>query len=128
MKKFIIVLVFSAWIIPNINWDIYIRMFPDIVSVARCESGNKNNPLGNPKALNPKDSDGLPAKGLLQFKDKTFYSWAKLIGISKPNIWDPIQQIVLYRWADENDLLNHWGCYQKLVRTDKLFRLLYVDL
>ncbi len=127
MKKFIIVLCF-AWVIPNIDWKIYLTMFPATAHVAFCESGNKNNPLGNPNALNPKDTDGLPAKGLLQFKDKTFYAWAKLAGISKPNIWDPIQQIVLYQWADENDLLNHWGCYNKLVRTDKLFRLMYVDL
>jgi len=34
--------------------------------LARLESGN------NPLAYNPRDSDGLPAYGLLQFKDFTF--------------------------------------------------------
>src|SRR3990167_1725133 len=95
MRKFIIVLLVFVWIIPNLDWDIYIRMFPDIVSVARCESGNKNNPFGNPKALNPKDSDGTRSVGILQFKDKTFYGWATLAGIVPPHIWDPVQQIVL---------------------------------
>ena len=121
MYKLLIVLVF-AWVIPNIDYKIYLSMFPEIKSVAMCESGI------NSKALNPKDTDGLPAKGLLQFKDKTFYKWAKLAGIKNPDIWNPIQQIILYRWADENDLSNHWGCYNQLSKTNKLFRLLYVDL
>lgn len=126
MKQICLVLI-SVWIIPQIDYRIYLDMFPEIRSVVFCESGNKNNPLGNPKALNPKDTDGLPAKGLLQFKDKTFYSWAKLAGIEKPDIWNPIQQIVLYRWADEQGLSWHWGCYSKLSKTNEIFRLLYVD-
>ena len=77
--------------------------------------------MGNPKALNPKDSDGLPAKGLLQFKDKTFYGWAKLVGIEKPDIWNPIQQIVVFRWAEDNNLLGHWGCLKKVKQGDMAF-------
>ena len=128
MKNLIIVLLMFSWIIPQIDWQVYLTMFPEIVSVAKCESGNKNNPLGNPNALNPKDSDGLPAKGLLQFKDKTFYSWAKLAGLSEPDIWNPNQQIVLYRWAKENGLRKHWGCFNQLSHNNLLFRALYINL
>ena len=77
--------------------------------------------MGNPKALNPKDSDGTRSVGLFQFKDKTFYSWAKLAGIKDASIWNPMHQIILYRWADENNLLSHWGCLKKLQRTDMAF-------
>jgi hypothetical protein len=95
-------------------------MFPKIKSVAICESGI------NSKALNPKDSDGTRSVGLLQFKDKTFYGWAKLAGIENASIWNPIQQIILYRWAEEQGLENHWSCYQKLSK-NKTFRALYID-
>lgn len=120
-KKLLIVLVFS-FIIPQLDWKIWLDMFPEIREVAICESNI------NSKALNKLDTDGLPAKGLLQFKDKTFYKWAKLAGIDKPDIWNPWQQIVLYRWADEKNLSWHWGCYNKLAERDKNFKLRYVDL
>lgn len=40
-----------------------------------CES------KGRPEALNPKDKDGTPSYGLLQFKPGTFNTYAKLYGI-----------------------------------------------
>ncbi len=119
MKKILIVLLF-AWIIPNLDWRIYLDFFPDIREVALCESGI------SAKALNPKDTDGLPAKGLLQFKDKTFYKWAKLAGIENPSIWNPLQQIILYRWADEQGLERHWGCWRSLSK-NPTFRALYIE-
>jgi len=119
MKKFIIALCFS-FIIPSLDWKIYLDFFPDIREVAKCESGI------SAKALNPKDTDGLPAKGLLQFKDKTFYKWAGLAGIENASIWNPMQQIILYRWADENNLLNHFGCFNQLSKKQP-FKALYLD-
>jgi len=41
-----------------------------------CESG------GNPKAINPKDSDGTPSYGILQFKPGTFRTFAGIYGLS----------------------------------------------
>lgn len=41
----------------------------------KCESG------GNDTALNPKDLDGTPSHGRYQFKDTTFYGFAKQYGI-----------------------------------------------
>lgn len=43
-----------------------------------CESG------GNPAAINPKDRDGTPSYGLLQFKPSTFAVFSKAYGIGTP--------------------------------------------
>jgi hypothetical protein len=45
--------------------------------LAFCESGDKKHPNGNPNAVNPKDSDGKPAYGLMQYKLGTFMGFAK---------------------------------------------------
>lgn len=119
MKKIIIVLAFT-WIIPNLDWRVYLDFFPEIREISFCESRT------NPKALNPKDTDGTRSVGLLQFKDKTFYNWAKLAEIDEPDVWNPWQQIVIYRWAKENDLLNHWGCWNQLSK-NKVFKARYID-
>lgn len=119
--KYLTLILFTLFTIPNLDWRVYLDLFPEIREIAFCESGINN------KALNPKDSDGTRSVGLLQFKDKTFYKWAKLAQIDKPDIWNPIQQIVLYRWADEQGLNYHWGCYNRLVKTNKTFRALYFD-
>lgn len=39
-------------------------------ALIRCESG------GNPNAINPKDRDGTPSLGVLQFKPSTLYYFA----------------------------------------------------
>ena len=119
MKNLLIVLAF-AWVIPNLDWKIYLDMFPSAREMAFCESGNKRNLMGNPKAINPKDPT-TRSVGLLQFKDKTFYGWAKLAELDDPDIWNPIHQIIIFRWAEENNLLNHWGCLKKVKQGDLAF-------
>jgi len=53
-----------------------------------CES------QGNPKAINPRDSDGTPSYGLLQFKPSTYAEFAKLYGLaSTTDYMNPIEQI-----------------------------------
>lgn len=47
-----------------------------LAALVQCESG------GNPKAINPKDRDGTPSYGLLQFKPSTFRAFAKAYGIT----------------------------------------------
>ena len=41
-----------------------------------CESG------GDPAAINPRDSDGTPSYGILQFKPGTYAEFAKLYGLA----------------------------------------------
>lgn len=81
------------------------QMFSEaIVSLASCES------TFNTKAYNPKDTDGLPAYGLLQYKWTTFYTYAKKYGIDNPNIWDPNQQLELTLLMLRDGLKHQWGC------------------
>jgi len=76
--------------------------------VIDCESG------GNIWAYNPKDVDGYPKYGLLQFHLPTFIRWAKAADIENADVWNPEQQIKVYRYAAKNGLLRSWGCFVKL--------------
>lgn len=78
-----------------------------LLQVARCES------QFDPRAYNPKDSDGLPAYGLFQFKKQTFLKYAVRIGIKTPDIWNPTQQSQVAAYMFSNRLQNQWGCYHK---------------
>ena len=51
-----------------------------------CESG------GDVHAINPKDRDGTPSYGLLQFKPSTFAYFSKAYGISSADYMDPVAQ------------------------------------
>jgi hypothetical protein len=55
----------------------------------KCESG------GNDNALNPKDLDGTPSHGRYQFKDTTFYGFAKQYGI----------KVTSHKNGDEQELI-----------------------
>jgi len=46
-----------------------------IDKLERCESS------GNPKAINPKDTDGTPSYGSFQFKPSTFKMYSKRYGV-----------------------------------------------
>lgn len=58
-------------------------------ALRKCESG------GNDKALNPKDLDGTPSHGRYQFKDTTFYGFAKQYGI----------KVTSHKNGDEQELI-----------------------
>ena len=63
------------------NQNVWIRQ------LISCESG------GNPGAVNPKDKDGTPSYGLLEFKPATFYSFAKEYKIVATDFMNANQQI-----------------------------------
>lgn len=111
MKKLCLVIIVFSFIIPNLDWRIYLDMFPDIEQLAQCESGI------SAKAYNPNDTDGRPKYGLLQYGKWEFWLWSKQSGLGKLDIWNPLHQIVLYRWAEENGLSGRWGCWHKLVKS-----------
>lgn len=69
----------------------------------QCESSGKR------EAYNPKDTDGLPAIGELQYKQKTWDMWSKESGI----IGNPMNRknaIEMTRWALLNGKIKSWGC------------------
>lgn len=77
-----------------------------------CESGQ------NEKALNPKDIDGTPSKGLYQFKDKTFNWLSQKYGIATTSIWNGKEQDKIVRrmiYDKELNLRNQFpACIRKL--------------
>lgn len=85
------------------------RWLEDLV---RCES------RGDPAAVNPKDRDGTPSYGLLQFKPSTFEQFSKAYGI-EGDLMDPAAQraIVLRMMRDPSV---RWGiqfpdCVKKFI-------------
>ncbi len=56
-----------------------------------CESGYHD------EALNPKDSDGTRSVGRFQFKDVTFYGFAKKYGIKVTSVWNGDEQEQILR-------------------------------
>lgn len=84
--------------------------FGNWAGVVRCESG------GNPQAINPRDTDGLPALGLIQFKQATFDYVVKhlgrddLIGVD-PRTLPGTLQIEIAEYARVHVIgINAWGC------------------
>lgn len=115
LKKYVLFLFVFSFIIPSLDWRVYLDMFPTIRELSRCESGI------SAKAYNPKDTDGRPKYGLLQFGKYEFYAWAKEAEIKNPSIWNPMHQIITYRWAEENGLAYRWGCHKILLNKGLAF-------
>ena len=114
MRKYMVLVLLSVWTIPQMDFMTYLDMFPNIRELARVESSFK------PYAKNPKDTDGRPKYGLLQFGKWEFYTWANSAGLENASIWNPIHQIIVARWAEDNGMLNRWGPYKSLVRSGKI--------
>ena len=105
----------SVWTIPQLEWQVWADMFPNMREIIRCESNFKV------KAFNAKDTDGRSKFGILQIGRREFNAWSKAAGIKNPNIWNPMHQIVVFRWAEENDLIGRWGCYHTLLKKGQIF-------
>jgi soluble lytic murein transglycosylase-like protein len=69
-----------------------------VIRVMNCESGGRANA-----------TNGIHT-GLFQFNPNTFASYAKKVGISSPNIWDPYQQIQVAGWMFANGQAGQWSC------------------
>ena len=119
-KKLCLVFVISLIIVFIPTWvDAPIESFSWVKTASRiddsvlklvvaCESG------GDPLAYNPKDTDGYPKYGILQFHLPTFLVWAKAAGIKNPDVWSPEQQIEVYKYAAKTGKLRSWGCFTQL--------------
>lgn len=77
--------------------DLAARQEAWLAVLVKCES------RGDPGAVNPKDRDGTPSYGLLQFKPSTFEMFSRAYGIGTPTDYmDPQAQreIVLRMMGD----------------------------
>ena len=77
-----------------------------------CESS------GNIKAINPKDTDGTPSYGILQFKISTLKMYAERYGFVYTDVWDyELQRVVFARMLEDprvNFAREFPACYKKL--------------
>lgn len=84
-----------------------------LADLITCES------QGNPEAINPKDRDGTPSYGLLQFKPSTFEMFSKAYGI-EGELMDPeAQKAIVVRMMDDKSVVweNQFpACVRKLGR------------
>lgn len=62
-----------------------------IIDLRWCESRNHDD------ALNPVDVDGTPSKGRFQFKDTTFYNFARIYKIKVTSVWNGDEQEIILR-------------------------------
>jgi len=84
-----------------------------LAELISCES------RGNPEAINPKDRDGTPSYGLMQFKPSTFEMFKKAYGI-EGELMDPeAQKAIVRRMMDDKSVVweNQFpACVRKLGR------------
>lgn len=84
-----------------------------LAKLIQCESH------GNPEAINPKDRDGTPSYGLLQFKPSTFEMFSKAYKI-EGELMDPeAQKAIVRRMMDDKSVVweNQFpACVRKLGR------------
>ena len=76
-------------------------------SLIRCESGGRRG------AINPKDVDGRPKYGELQYDLRT-WAWFEELFEFKGDPMIRKDAIHMTRLALLNGYANHWGCFQKL--------------
>ena len=81
-----------------------------LYELAECESGI------NPLAVNPRDTNGLPSRGLFQYQSETWVAWTTQIDKEKKwNIWSAEDQIIVTKWAMKKGLSTHWPTCSKKV-------------
>ena len=79
-----------------------------------CESG------GRPEAINPKDRDGTPSYGLLQFKPDTFAGYLKKY-LLQGELMDPEKQKQIVRlMMDDKDVV--WETLHRIVTGKQIGR------
>ena len=76
----------------------------DMTDTVQCESNF------NAYAINPVD----PSYGVAQFGTSTFYWYAQLSGIDKPDIWDVDDQIHTMGYMWSKGLAYRWTCARRL--------------
>lgn len=89
---------------------------PVIEKLIACESA------GDPNAYNPKDNDGLPKYGILQYRLETFREQAILYKMLPKNanfeeeIKNPDTQIALAKLMIADGKIGRWGCSVKVLK------------
>jgi len=93
----------SEELVITTDWRVELSQYPELEALAKCES------TVNESAVNPSDSDGLPAYGLFQYKETTWEAFQKEMGVSGLDIMSGSDQLRVTKWAFSNNKQSHWG-------------------
>ena len=75
-----------------------------VINIIECESSGRHDVYGD---------DGI-SYGIAQFREETFYRFAKKAGFKRMYYKNPIHQLRVMNWALDNGYASHWTCYNKV--------------
>lgn len=91
-----------------VKWAVYYNLIPEpLLVVSKCESSF------NPQAINRNDPNG-GSKGLMQFQQATFTTYATILQIPVPDIWNVEQQAQVSAYMFSQGLQSQWACSRLL--------------
>lgn len=77
-----------------------------VIDLLECESSGRYNVYGK--------KDKGASYGIAQFREDTFYEFAKQAGMKKMRYKNPIHQLRVMNWALDNGYGYRWTCYRKM--------------
>lgn len=104
--KYILIL-FTLYVLPAQAADANL-----IIAILECESSGRHHDKTDPTKMNCGDSGA--SCGIAQFKQETFYRFAREAGYKNFYYKNAIHQLKLMNWAIDNGKGRHWTCYTKL--------------
>lgn len=99
--KFFYLLFLIALMVPRCSEAANIHLMNQIMM---CESSMRPNVWGD---------DGK-SYGIAQFRKETFYEFAHMAHIYRPNWFNTDQQIYLLAWGLDHGYAKRWTCYRKI--------------
>lgn len=79
-----------------------------VAKIVQCESGSRTDVCHRDKD----DAKYGPSCGIAQFKEATFYEFAKMAHLKNPRWMDFRQQTFLLDWALDHGYASRWSCYE----------------
>ncbi len=89
--------------------DMYNVSQAKLIQTLKCESGMKQTYDNGYPVLGEHQEIGIA-----QFQNLTFFHFALKMGLTNPNIQDPIQQIEVMAYVFSIGGQHNWTCYTKL--------------
>lgn len=89
--------------------------------IIQCESSGVHERNGKMRC-NTHEPSGHRSCGIAQFRRETFYEFAKMAHVLRPNWASRSQQIYLLNWGLARGYGKRWSCYRKLKEADRVGR------
>jgi hypothetical protein len=89
--------------------------------IIQCESSGIHEQNGRMRC-NSHEPTGHQSCGIAQFREDTFYEFAKMAYVPRPNWASRRQQLYLLNWGLAHGYGRRWSCYRKLREADNVGR------